>query len=251
MFLMTAALLMVINLFHSGLRHGAQARMVVEANRLAENTLAEIRAWAREPANFLSGWTPYNGVVLSDPDWPAFRIRVDCEPTGIEVLSPSTALETAYSPDQRRLSSSVVPVEVTVEWGAPGDPHRSVTVVTQVGEPLRQLGPNPLQVTRSGGASDPVPQEGLVSFQAQLVDSSGQPIQDISFEWYAVPVTGNATVVPLGSRNRASSQLQHHYYLNPITSTWSYEPGQVRARARAIYGGRELEQESLDVVLSP
>lgn len=50
------------------------------------------------------------------------------------------------------------------------------------------------------------------------------PIPDVVFQWYIVPVNGNATLVD-GSRTRTTQQLQHRYNFNPFTNSWAHFPG--------------------------
>ncbi|MEW6284106.1 MAG: hypothetical protein AB1758_36165, partial [Candidatus Eremiobacterota bacterium] len=75
-FLLSAAFLLVTNLFHAGMRYHRQADDRLTATRLAQNKLEEIAGWARGRTgtsyNFFD-WTPYAGASGTFPDAPGYR----------------------------------------------------------------------------------------------------------------------------------------------------------------------------------
>jgi hypothetical protein len=248
MFLLLTAILIVVLLFHQGLRHTSRANQLTAAVRLAENKMAEIRKWAQDPANFASAWTPYKNVTSRDPEAPSFFLHIDCQPTGLATDTPCSALEALHDPDRRTLNVSVVPVRVRVSWH-PTDSARSVSLLSYVAAPVREVAR--LQVDRTGGDPDPVPPEGEVGFKATLFDPSGTPIPEVMFAWSVEAISGNATIDKSPPRDGSTAKLKHHYRFNPVIGTWTYVEGEVRVRARARYHGLEYTGTSEKVVLSP
>lgn len=212
--------------------------------------LQQIRVWARDPANYNSTWAPYDGVEFTDPDYPGAVARVECDPNGREILAPSSELEGMYGADAKRLGSSVVPVQVTVDWGMPG---RELRMMSYIGEPERVLPANPrVTVQRVSGPSDPVPEGGTIGFTAELRDSSGEAIPDVVFEWTLVPISGNATLLHQDApRTGATMELLHNYVWNPLMSPPAGGPisGEVRVEVLCRYRGREIVNAPLSVQL--
>ncbi len=275
-FLLAGAIYLIVGLFHGGLRAHSRSQRLTEAARVAESTLARVRAWASDPIHFSSPWSGYNGVTFADPDLPGYQVRVDCRPPSpdsLDLFSPCRSLEASYLAlgIDRCMKASVVPVRIQVSWGR--SYQDQVTVWTHIAEPERALAasptlvggeltippgpaPHPLVVRRVGGPPDPVPRNGEVEFEAQLNDARGIPIRDVMFEWYVVPVTGNATLVdsqldPAQPRSGTTRRVRHCYAQNPSTGAWRYAPGAIRLRARARYHGVEVLQLSEEVVLGP
>ena len=241
-FLIVSAVMVTVTLFHSGLRYARMAETRATAGIYGRKVMQQIRSWARNPANYDDpNWAPYNGVELTDPDFPGFLARVDCQPAGRDLLSPSSELETMHGALAHRLDKAVVPVRVTVVWG---QPEQRLPLVSLVGEPERELaaGPNVL-VQRVSGPPDPVPELGEIGFTAQLLDSGGNPIPNVAFSWSLLPVTGNATLlVNAAPRDGSAMGLKHEYEWNPLMSPPQVGPisGEVRLEAVCRYRGRKI-----------
>ncbi|MCA9792933.1 MAG: hypothetical protein KC910_14095 [Candidatus Eremiobacteraeota bacterium] len=248
LFLLVAAMLVMINLFHSALRYRAMVVQQMQATALARKVMAEVRDWARDPVNFDSNWSPYRGVTLTDPDYPGLSAEVDCDELGRALYSPSTQLETLEGARARVLTRSLVPVRVQVNFGR----DREVTLFSYVGERPRPLGANPVVVTRTGGSPDPVPRDGTVDFGAQLLDSGGQPVADVTFDWAVKPVSGNAMLdrQPV-SRDFRSMVLVHRMVINDLVTPpeEGYASGTIEVQARARYHGQEVTNATVVSVL--
>jgi Tfp pilus assembly protein PilV len=239
LFVLASSVLVVVTLFDSSLREHRRAEKLARAVMLADRITDRIRAFARDPALFATGWGAYNGVTWSETDEPQFTIRTDCIPAGREIMSPCQSIEDMHAPAQRKLSSTLVPVRIRVSWEG-GGPSREVTVVTEVAEPRRQA--QTLVINRVGGPPDPVPPLGVVEYEAQLRDSGGAEIKDVTFSWEVVGVTGNATPAPsLSTRDGRRQAVKHHFY-DPRTQTLIPRPGLCRVTARARYLGDVYEQ---------
>ncbi|MEW6278019.1 MAG: hypothetical protein AB1758_05305 [Candidatus Eremiobacterota bacterium] len=244
-FLLLTACLLVIRLFHSGFRHFQTTQRQAMATRLAEKVLDEVRAWAREPANFRSGWSTYRGVTRTDPDYSGLVARVDCDPAGRVVYSPCSSVEASMAPDSRQLDTSIVPVRVSVDWGG----NRPVTLMAYCPEPPRTAAR--VVVRRTGGPADPVPRDAMLDFTAELRDADDLPIMDVTFRWYVDPVApglGNATVDPSTSRDGRQGRIRH-WCGDDLLGRPIYRPGTIRVRARAVYRGAEIWGESEPILL--
>ena len=74
MFLLVAEVLVLMGMFHQGLRNQTRMIMRTRAVSVMERTMSEIRAWAQTPANYSSGWTPYKNVSRRDTQDPEFTV---------------------------------------------------------------------------------------------------------------------------------------------------------------------------------
>ena len=239
LFVLSSSVLVVLALFDSSLKEHRRAQKVAIAVMLADRIVDRIRAFARDPVHFATGWATYNGVTFSEPDEPAFSIRTDCVPAGRELLSPCETLEALYPADQRKLRTSVVPVRVRVSWEG-GGPACEVSVVTELAEPPRVA--QTIVLNRVGGPPDPVPAAAVVVYEAHLMDDAGAEIQDATFNWEVVGVTGNATLETAGSTRDGRRQAVKHHFYEPRTQTMKPRPGLCKVTARARYLGKSYEQ---------
>jgi Tfp pilus assembly protein PilV len=240
-FLIVSAVMVSTSLFHSGLRYTRMTQTRAMAGMYGRKVMQEIRSWARQPANYDSDWSTYQGAELVDPDYPGFVARVACLAAGREALSPSLGLEEMYGARAYRLPRASVPVRVNVAWG---QPEQTLTLMSLVGEPERELDEDPtVVIQRVSGPAGPVPPRAEVGFTAQLRDSNGDPIPGIRFSWSLLPVTGNATLLK-GSlpRDGSAMTLKHEYEWNPLMSPPQVGPisGEVRLEAVCRYRGRRI-----------
>lgn len=269
-FLLSVAMLLVINLMHVSIRYQGMNRRQATGMLLAQKLLDAVRAWAWEAPggiyNYHASWAPWQGASLTDPDFPGYTAQVDAQPGSVILQSPCTGLESIYAPLNRRLTASVVPVRVQVQWDA-NDPTRRVSLVSYVGEPPPRT-PITVTVTRAGGPGDPVPPDGVVDFTVQASDANGAPISDLVYRWSVESTAPNPGDVPglgtvldselltpppaappfLAPRDGTAAKLQHVYRRKD--TSWAYAPGFCKMRARARVCGVDYWGESL-VLLGP
>lgn len=246
LFLMASATLIVIGLFHYGLRSAGRAKDVSIAVRLAENKLVEIQEWATDADNFYSNWATYDGVTTVDSDFPGYNIFVDCDPGNYTIFTPCTDLEAAYAPNQRRMTESVVPVEISVSWGD-RSPSKTHTLVTRIGSPYQPVGV--LEIQRVGGDPDPVPPEGEVLFEAVLKDTSGRAIPDVTFNWAQKPGSSRGQFSITGGRNRNTSRLVNRYGTDDTSGLPYSQLGNTKVRAYYRYHGVPDYEDSASISL--
>ncbi|MEW6278399.1 MAG: hypothetical protein AB1758_07260 [Candidatus Eremiobacterota bacterium] len=249
-FVLTAGMLLVVNLLHTSLRYQSQIEERALGARLARLTLARVRAWAWENSggafNFYGNWAPYAGTTSTDPAYPGFTIRVDADPTGRALFSPCSTLEQTYASLPRRLTRAVVPVRVRVE--RPGsDP---VILVSYVGAPPVTL--QPLTVTLAGGAT-PLAQDATVTLAVSASDGSGTSVDGLAYSWSVeptgtTPALGTLVVDTDGDGRpdmpRDGSQIVfQHRYRKPDGVTYLHKDGQCKVIARTRHHGRDVTGE--------
>lgn len=228
-------------------------RLTTETQRalgFAQQSLDRIEAWAREPANFASGWSIYADSSFPEPADPAFVVRIQANPSQPVLVSPNTSLEMAYaSPLQRRIASRACAVKATVSWLSVRP--RAVVLWRWMGAPLSEV--SGLQVNQTAGASSPLAVNATATFDARLLDTSSQPIPGVIYYWKLEPDYNNGQpgMASLETLSRQGNQavLIHHYYAgdpdNPKV------PGDIGLRAYCRYGGKEWASASLPLSLSP
>ncbi len=237
-FLLTACVLLILNLFDRSLSHLKRSRQLSQAASLAEDTLARVRAWARDPDHFASDWAGVTGTSQRD----GFQITVERMFPSQDVLTPNLPTEEQYAPSERRLLPATrVVVRCTVSWG-----QEQLQVTSSLCAPPRPVDPSSAVVVRRvGGATDPVPPEAPVEFEATFLDANGRPIPGVTFAWIVAPRDGNATIDRSASHRggyRVVIRNRHGY--NPFTDSWSVRPGQVSVKAEARFNGVKAVGES-------
>ncbi|MEW6277204.1 MAG: hypothetical protein AB1758_01175 [Candidatus Eremiobacterota bacterium] len=243
--LLVSAFFVLINLFHTGLRHFTRVEQQTVAVMLAERKMEEVRAWARGNGgrNF-DDWTAYTDVSQPSPEYSGFRVAVRSAPATLKSSVPG--FEDPYpAGDQRVMPSSARKVEVTTWWD--GD-RKSVRLVSLVADPLREWHPaRPIEVTPVSPPPDPLPRDAEVEFRARGYDAAGRAIPDLFFAWYVRPVSGNGTLTQ--SRDGSTARFRNVVvlpYRPPI-----YTGQSVMIQARAVYGGVERVGEWGPLPLQP
>lgn len=242
-FLLAAGTMVVAQLFQTSLRRNVDSGLAARAALIAHARLAEIRAWASSASggayNF-DDWAPYLNSTAADPDEPAFSVNVRSadQPTG----SLSTQLESAQT-EKCTLTRSLRKVEITVTWSG----TQSYRLVSLVGDPLRQLAANPVQV-QAAGATGSLAAGATVNYQAALLDSNGDPIPDVGFKWLVEPGTGDGTLEWI-HRDQRTSRFINRYTLKDGTTT--QVPGTCWVRASTSYAGLSSTGLGPQMVLLP
>ena len=241
--LLSGLIFMVVVIFHTSMRQANAIQQNARAAELAQSVLARLRAEASKPSVYATKLVGLNGTTGTDPDYPGFRYRTAVDAPK-RIASPCSGLEQRFT-NPRYLDQLVIPVKVEVTWGA--QDQFTLALLDHLREPKREVAG--LRVTRTGTVSNPVPFNEVVTFEAELLDTSGAPISGVGFLWNVAPETGNATRIESSSSDPKVGKLQHKYYFNPLTSTWGSVPGIVRMEARARYWGQEFVGLSDPVVL--
>lgn len=242
-FLILASIMVTITLFHASLRYGQKSESRTLAAIFGRKVIAEIRAWARVPQKYDSDWSELTANVFEDEDFPNFKAQLECDAKNGRLTSPCSEFERLEDGARAyRLERAVVPIKVTVSWGS-----ESLILVSQVGEPLRELAQNPVVLTRVSGPNPMAPND-KVTLRAELHDSNNRSIPGIRFFWSSQPGSknGNGTIIYDGPRAGNEITFQHlftwNYPAEPPQTT--HVPGLVPMGASCRYGGRNYQQDA-------
>jgi len=241
-FLLTAACLLVVSLFHTALQRSRWSQQQSTARMIAGRTMAEVRHWS-SLGNFLvpSDLSQWNNKTYPDPNQPEFVISIQARLA--QITTPCSWLEVPYPAVERRtLDQSAARVQVSVRWSGGRGGTTQVSLVSLVPESPRTI--SSVSVT---GSTGPLSAGAPTTFTAQALDSSNRPIKDVLFVWWVEAQTGNgqitashksdtATFVNQGRRNDGST----------FTSV-----GTCRVAAMATYENKEVIGYSGDISLLP
>ncbi len=224
--------------FHRSLRYQNTIQRKAQGIAFSETIVDQVREWAQTPANFGGPWTAWNSVTL--PDYPGFEARVREGWTPLTAPCTQIALGKLVT-DRQLMANSMKQLDVSILYNG----QVEFQFQAFVGEPER-LAVSVL-VTPVSGIPDPLVRDGIVEFQAQALDSSGNSIPDVFFLWSSDPITGNGTVISTG---RGQTANLANLYLAPDGAT-RYSGGQVRVKALCKVRGREVSGFSSPVNLQP
>jgi type II secretory pathway pseudopilin PulG len=232
-FIITVAILIVTQLFHSSLRYGR----VIEDRRLgallAENKLEEVRRWASDPDNFESAWSVYDNTTSTYPTFEKYSITTTL--SAPQLLTPNSGMEVIHPVIERRtIASSTRGVTVECVWGS--KQSQRLELSTLVAAPPRDWSTStPLVIT--GTAPNPLPKDGTHTFTVQGFDDDGHELTDLTFNWIVLPEDGNGVVAD-SSRDGTSGTVGNWMFGPGGVKT--YRPGWVQFTVVARYNGREM-----------
>lgn len=235
-FVLLMGVIVVSTLLNRSSRFAVNEVRMAEQQAFAEKVMDEVRAWALDPDNFGSDWSYWNGRTQTSSEDSTIEATVYCEGTGLALTSPCSHLEANWPGRERVLPRAVMPVEVTAT--SPGLPP--LNLVSYLPEAPRPLGLAPeLQVNLSSG-SLPLARAAEATFEAVLLDGSGEPISNVTFEWFLLPETGNAALL-LSTAPRNGHQVTLRNELTMAGGTLGYASGTVRLRVISRYFGRLID----------
>lgn len=240
-FMLAAQILLVSGMVAQFNRGQRSHRLRHRATALGQQKMDEIRAWARNPANYLSNWAAYKNQSAG-PIEDTFTVETDCNPTGQPLYSPCLGLEAQYDVRAKRMTRSVVPVKVSVIWD-PSSPSGRIDLCSLVGEPPRTGAT--MSIAPDTAFTEPIVANGEFGFKATVVDGNNRPIEDIQFQWRVKPVAplptdtpGNASLLPSPTRSMESARARHVFRRYGVEVQVS---GKVELECRALYHGMPLK----------
>jgi Tfp pilus assembly protein PilV len=194
-FLLLATLTFVLELYCRSFQHLNKTERTFQGTAFARNTMEQIRAWAKDPANFEKAvWTPF--TTVSDSRYPDFTLRAKTEPTTL--TAACTAFEDSLGAPER-LEMPTSARLVTLEVSHQGSKLWEISSL--VAEPERPLHATKfLEVVPTGGVPGVLAVDEELEFQASLIDKDGAPIKDVEFVWSVQPGSGTpSSTAPLGN----------------------------------------------------
>lgn len=241
-FMLLGGFIVTARMLHAGLRYSTNINNHLQAVRLGQRRLEEVRAWSRANHQPIGGvaitdWSLVHGVTKTYPEFPEFRLTTSV-PTR-PMFTPCSLFENVYdslNPALKRdFSDTLHQLLVTVDWGGPAP----VTLTTILGAPSSvNSGPYTLTVV-AAGTTGPGPQsmahDDTVSYRAELRDSGGNVIPNIYCDW-AVAGAGNGILTP--QRTGPLATFQNRVV---VGSTFKYLDGRsCQLQAAVRYRGVEL-----------
>jgi type II secretory pathway pseudopilin PulG len=239
LFVLLSAFAIVMTLFLRSNRALVQIEEKAIAVNFAETVLDDIKVWARDPAQFATGWGTWSNVQLTQ--FPGYEARVTVV-TPV-VFTPCTQLEIGKPvAEQREFQSTFRDLEILIE-------HRGQEVFrlnTRVAEPDRVA--DHIDVVLSSGASS-LSAWDKATYEARLIDDDGNAIEDVSFHWVVTPdALGNGTVSGLIT-NYAQGEVTNVY--RGFDGVDRHVTGPCRVQAVARYRGLEYLGQSELVEMLP
>lgn len=179
--LLSFAALSVLSLTQSGFVAQKRNQEVARANLVVQSVIADIRVWALDIDNYQSDWAAYNGTITS-PDFPGYEVKVRSQPSGRDLDSPCSEMESQWDATdrgKRTMPSAVVPVELSVSWSS--NEKDVVRVLTYIGEPKRDITGITYEVT--GPSHKSLGMNGGAEYGVIAKDAQGRPFPNLMFQW--------------------------------------------------------------------
>lgn len=251
-FILLAAFVVMVRLFHTGIRYQAMVDNENIAALLAERQMERIRGWSRRAhgcpgsTHAFSDWTEMPGLVaFEDPEFPGFEIQAQ---STVQVLYSPCSLFEAIQPttQQRRIEQSLRRVLVRVAWS-----RREHLLVSLVGLPTDTSTTRPTVTVSHTGASS-LPPDASRALTTGAVNHDGRPVPDLFYQYVVRPTVGDGgggQGAVGGPRDGRSAVVRNAIYdVTPESSggpnVMGYGAGNCTVRAVARYRGWELNGES-------
>ncbi|MCE7872762.1 hypothetical protein DYH09_20600 [bacterium CPR1] len=244
LFILSSVMLVMITLFHSSLRYQGRVELRSRALLAASDKMAEVRGWARNPANFDSTWVPYNGTTSVPTDAPRITVRVDVDPNGRSLLSPCFELESPYGPLARALPRAVVPVRVSATWG-PG-PTERVVLFSYIAQPVPSPAVRAASVLTIPPIGGPLAAGATSPAAITAVDGNGLNLVNPIYDWEISSLGGNARIQAGGPRHGRDANVENLYEFSQLVPPVNV-PGLIRAEAWTRWHGTLLRAASAPV----
>lgn len=254
-YVMAAALLVVIGLFHTGMKARSETMQRKRATQALRGAHSQLLSFSQQALGTDYGfdqirdsWGTQVQTVIIDPEFEA-TFEVLREPA----LAASTSFEQRFPAAQRLQLGERVRVDITVR--GLGQTARSVCWLSD--PPRRLHAANPLRITQVS-LPTPLPAysppanttEGV--FRAALYDQYDHPIQSATFTWSVLPLDGNGTLLwdqDLGDRSGRTARLRN--WVSNQFGDPTIQAGSVLVECQTIYRGQEIIEQFGPVVLAP
>lgn len=250
-FLLLACFLVIISLFHSGLRYTSQIENQQLAAMLAERYVEQMRAWSESPAgnvyNYDNLASIYSNQTVASPDYPGFSITTNV--TAHYLYSSCSAFEqdsAALGQQARRLNNSAKNIDVGVIWDGG---RRRFAVSTLFSRPASTFSTTQaVKVDFTTAPALPLAQDATCSLKATGYDVNNQPIDDLFFTWsvYSDSSSGGSGTVE-AARDGRTALFTHLVY--SADGTKQHVTGGVYMQATAKYHGKTVSGQSTKVTL--
>lgn len=224
-FLLTGSFLVLINLFHAGLRHGNRIEKQQFAAIIASEYMEKLRLWAqlRQSAGFQyeNLREVYDGHSEAWPLAPTYQVSTRVSPATLfspcsqfEESMPALHPSTHFPAGPRKVhpeSEAVMLVQVAVNWSGGNQP---VSLASYVGRPIAPPENQDSVVIQAQASTPYLPGSGTLVAQGQglnltatAFDADHRPIPNVFFDWVLIPIEGEATL--LQNRDGSVANVTH------------------------------------------
>ncbi len=189
LFIITAGVLAIFNLYTSALRYGARAQERSLAVTLAQAKMDKLRACSHRPTTPAHNWDDFSSETgtSTNPEFPGYQLDVSVQAVNLD--SPNSRFESAFAATERIQARNVKRVTVQVSWR-----NGQVSLTSLLAQPTLEWGSPALVITPTGGVPDPIPPNTDVEFTVEAYDADNRPINDLTYNWYVEPRDGNGEV---------------------------------------------------------
>ena len=188
--ILAGSLLLVTALLNRSNRYQQRSESLLDAAALADKVMADIRVWARTPANYSSSWSAWSPRLLEDPDFPGLQAQVDVKVENQKIFSPDNPTELAFTAPREMEKGSV-----TVRIMAARDVTSSVGrigIYTLIAPPTPNTTAGDPYVVVTSPLGTPMNVGETRAFSAEAFDGAGRKLPPCCFEWRVRSDSGSA-----------------------------------------------------------
>ncbi len=210
-YLLSFVALSVLSLTQTGFVAQRRNMEIARANLAAQAAIADLRVWAADITNYQGDWGRYSSSFQMD-DFPDYEIRVRSAPSGRQIHSPCSEMESQWEltpRGMRTMPRAVIPVEITVSWSP--QPIDSMTVLTYVGEPKRDVSQVQFEVV--GPSRRSLSMNSRSNYSVIARDGQGRPLDNLMFQW--IPDLRYLSASPDSARDGRSFELLRDQLIAP------------------------------------
>ena len=253
LFILSSAIIVFFTLFHSSLGVQSEIENRREALTIAQERIEDLRILALDYSTFAGSLSGEVGTRPAESN-SAFEVETEIEALP-DFFTPSEKFESSFaglphpdvydgrvSDDRKRMPTSMLAARVTVR--NPGSSAKPLSLTSYLREPRRLL--ESVEVNRLG--PNIINYQERTHFEATAMDSDGNEITDIIFDWRVEPITGYGTLNQ--SRDGRFATLEFaDYDLNG--NPFQPPAGQCRVSATARVADISVKQRSGEIELRP
>lgn len=247
--ILAGSLLLVTALLNRSNRYQQRSESLLDAAALADKVMAEVRVWARTPANYSSNWGTWNGRLVEDADYPDLQALVEVKANNQKVYSPDNPTELAF-PQPREMVDGSVTVRIQAARDVTS-PVGRIMIWTLVAPPTPNTSAGAPYVVVTSAAAGPLAVGATGSYSAEAFDGANRKLPPCCFEWRVRSGTGSATGQSNPPRDGRSYTITHDQSRkNDTTGATEAAFGDVSIEADARIMGK-IYTGSLGVTLAP
>jgi len=245
--ILAGSLLLVTALLNRSNRYQLRSESLLDAAALADKVMADVRVWARTPANYSSSWSAWNSRLLEDPDFPGLQAQVDVKVENQKIFSPDNPTELAF-PAPREMEKGSVTVRIMAARDVTS-PVGRIVIYTLIAPPTPNTTAGDPYVVVTSPVGTPMNVGETRAFSAEAFDGAGRKLPPCCFEWRVRSGSGSASSGGQ-SRDGRSYSISHTETRENDLGVTEASFGDVSVEADARIMGK-IRTGSLGVTLLP